>query len=215
MTALAFAPDGRSLASAASDTTGLVWDLAGRPAELSPRDLELAWTDLRGNDAGRAYRALWLLAAAPKQSLPLLREALPRADPIDADRLGKLIVALDEDDFEKREKATEELARMGEQAAPALKKVLEGKPSVEVRRRAEHLLERMRASGESGERLRLTRALEVAEAMGTPEAQRPAGGIGQGAGGGVADARGEGGAGAAGKAIGPHGRPGLDRWGCG
>ena len=90
-----------------------------RPADPSPRDLELAWTDLRGNDAARAYSALWLLAAAPKQALPLLREALPLAKRIEAERIDKLIVALDDDDFEKREKATEDLARMGEQIGPA------------------------------------------------------------------------------------------------
>jgi RNA polymerase sigma factor (sigma-70 family) len=168
--ALAFSPDGRSLVSGSSDTTGLVWDLAGRTAELAPRDVELAWTDLRGNDAGRAYAALWLLAGAPKQALPLLREALPPPRAVDADQVGKLITALDDDDFEKREKATEQLARMGEQAASALNKALEGKPSIEVRRRAEHLLERLRASGESGERLRQGRALEVLEAIATPEA---------------------------------------------
>jgi RNA polymerase sigma factor (sigma-70 family) len=178
VTALAFSPDGRTLTSAASDTTGLVWDLTSRlengklrPADPSSRDLELAWTDLRGNDAARAYSALWLLAATPKQTLPLLREALPLAKGIEAERIDKLIVALDDDDFEKREKATEDLARMGEQIGPMLKKALEGKPSVEVRRRAEYLLDRMKASGDSGERLRQSRALEVAEAMATPEAR--------------------------------------------
>jgi hypothetical protein len=172
VTALAFSPDGRSLATGSSDTTGLVWDLAGRPAELSQRDLELAWSDLRGSDAARAYAALWQLAGSPKQALPLLREALPLAKPMDADRVAKLIVALDDYDFEKREKATDDLARLGEQAGPDLRKLLEGKPSTEVRRRAEFLLERMRNAGESGERLRQVRALEVVEAMATPEARR-------------------------------------------
>ncbi len=178
VTALAFAPDGRTMVSGGSETTALVWDLTGRwdggrfrTAELSPRDLEVAWTDLRGDDAGRAYRALWLLALAPKQALPLLRDALPRAKPADADRIAQLVAALDDDDFEKRERATEELTRMGEQAEPALKKALEGKPSVELRRRVEYLREQTRAGGDSGERLRQARALEVVEAVGTPEAR--------------------------------------------
>jgi RNA polymerase sigma factor (sigma-70 family) len=188
VTALAFSPDGRTLASGASDTTGLVWDLTGRldggklrPAELAQQDLELAWTDLRGADAARAYFALWQLAAAPKQALPLLREALPRAGAIDAERVGKLIAALDDDDFEKREKTTEELARLGEQAAPALHKALDAKPSVEVHRRLEYLLERVRTSAESGERLRQARALEVLEMMGTPEARALLEELGKGA----------------------------------
>jgi RNA polymerase sigma factor (sigma-70 family) len=178
VTALAFSPDGRTLVSGGSDTTALVWDLTGRladgklrPAELSQRDLELAWTDLRGDDAARAYPALWTLAASPKQALPLLRGALPRATPAGAEQISKLIAGLDDDDFDRREKATEELVKVGEQAEPLVKKALEGKPSVEMRRRLEYVLERLRGSGDSGERLQQARALEVLEATRTPEAR--------------------------------------------
>jgi hypothetical protein len=175
---LAFSRDGRTLVSSGGDTTGLVWDLTGRleggklrPAELSPQALELAWTDLRGDDAAKAHAALWQLAAAPGQALPLLRQLLKVAAPVDPERLGKLVAALDDDDFEKRERTTEELTRIGEQAEPALKKALQGNPSVEMRRRCEYLLERMKGPGDQGERLRQTRALEAVEAMGTPEAR--------------------------------------------
>ncbi len=176
--ALAFAPNGRTLVCGNGDTTALVWDLTGRleggklrPTDLSQQDLELAWTDLGGTDAARAYTASWTLAAAPRQALPLLRDTLPRAAAFDAERVGKLIVALDDDDFEKRERATQDLARLGEQVEPALKKALKDTPSAEVRRRIEYLMEQMQSSGESGERLRQTRALEVLEAMCTPEAR--------------------------------------------
>jgi RNA polymerase sigma factor (sigma-70 family) len=176
--ALAFAPNGRTLVCGCGDTTALIWDLTGRldggklqAANLKGQELELAWTDLRGDDATRAYAALWLLASAPKQALPLLREALPRAAAVEADRIAKLIATLDDDDFEKRERATEQLVKMGEQAEAAVKKALAGKPSVEVRRRLEYVLEQAKLGGDNGERLRQTRALEVLEAMGTPEAR--------------------------------------------
>jgi RNA polymerase sigma factor (sigma-70 family) len=191
VSALAFAPDGRTLVSGASDTTALVWDLTGRlengklrVAELSQRDLELAWTDLRGDDAARAYPALWALASSPKQALPLLRNALPRATGTGEEQISKLIAGLDDDDFDKREKATEELVKVGEQAEPLVKKALEGKPSVEMRRRLEYVLERLRGSGDSGERLQQARALEALEAMRTPEARA----VLEELGGGVADA---------------------------
>src|SRR5207247_5692243 len=78
VSAVAFARGGRTLVSSGGDTTALVWDLTGRleggklrAADLAQPDLETAWTDLRGTDAARAYAALWTLAAAPKQSLPL------------------------------------------------------------------------------------------------------------------------------------------------
>jgi RNA polymerase sigma factor (sigma-70 family) len=178
VTSLAFAPHGRTLVSGGADTTALVWDLTGRleggklrPAEPSPRDLELAWTDLRGDDAARAYSALWLLASAPKQALPLLRGALPRATPVASERIVKLLAELDDDDFDKREKATDELVKVGEQAEPLVKKALGGNPSAELKRRLEYLLERMQAGGDSGERLQQARALEVLEATGTLEAR--------------------------------------------
>jgi WD40 repeat protein len=178
VTALAFAPNGRTLASGGGDTTGLVWDLTGRledgklrTGDVSQRELELAWTDLRGADAGRAYGGLWVLASAPKQALPLLRDVLRRADAVDTTQIGKLIAALDDDDFDKREKATEDLLRVGEQARPLVTKALDAKPAAELRRRLEYLLERMQGARESGERLQQDRVLEVLEAMGTPEAR--------------------------------------------
>ena len=52
-----------------------------------------------------------------------------------------------------------------------MKKALKSTQSAEVRRRIEYLMEHMQSSGESGERLKQTRALEVLEAMGTPAAR--------------------------------------------
>jgi RNA polymerase sigma factor (sigma-70 family) len=178
VTAVAFAPDARTLTSAGGDTTALVWDLTGRLqerrlrlADLSQRDLELAWADLRGDDAARAYAALWVLASAPKQALPLLRDVVRRADAVDSERIAKLIAGLDDDDFDKREKATEDLLKVGEQARPLVKKTLEAKPAAELRRRLEYLLERMQGGGDSGERLQQDRVLELLEVMATPEAR--------------------------------------------
>ncbi len=177
-TSLAFAPNGRTLASGSTDTTALIWDLTGRldqgklrPANLTPPDLESAWTALRGDEAGPAYRAIWTLAASPRQALPLLRGLLKPAQPADAGQLAKLIAALDDDDFEKRDSATNELAKLGEQAEPALRKALAAKPTAEPRRRIEFLLERLKSGTDSGERLQLARALELVEDMGTPEAR--------------------------------------------
>jgi WD40 repeat protein len=70
--ALTFSPDGTVLISGSSDTTALVWDLAGgagggrnrRP--LSPRALDVLWTALAVADAAKAYRAVQTLATAPQ-----------------------------------------------------------------------------------------------------------------------------------------------------
>src|SRR5262249_18350071 len=58
--ALAFAPDGKTLASAGHDTTALIWDVTrlARPAPAArspqPGDLETWWQGLADNDAGKA-----------------------------------------------------------------------------------------------------------------------------------------------------------------
>jgi hypothetical protein len=176
---LAFSPDGRSLASGSADSSGLVWDLTGRqhegrlaPAKLAPQDLEVTWTDLAGADAAKSYRSLWLLAAAPEQALPLLRPLLRPVAVVPAERLKRLIADLDDDDFEVRERASAELAKLGGSAEGALREALKGQPSAELRQRVQHLLDRPRSAEPSPDRLRQSRALELLERMDTPEARR-------------------------------------------
>src|SRR5581483_2536801 len=130
-------------------------------------ELEARWSDLAGEDAAKAYRAVWALAASPRQSLPLLRGLLKPVAATNADRLRRLVAELDADDFEVRERATRALEEAGEQAEPDLRKALEGKPSAELRQRVGHLLGRLKPETESPERLRQERAMEVLEDLGT------------------------------------------------
>jgi HEAT repeat protein len=61
------------------------------------------------------------------------------------------------------------LERLGEEAAPALRKALASKPAPEVRRRIESILKKSRTL--SPETLLVVRAVEVLENIGTPEAR--------------------------------------------
>jgi RNA polymerase sigma factor (sigma-70 family) len=172
VTGLGFAADGRTVVSASRDTTLLVWDvLLGDepPANLTAKELRQRWDDLAGADAERAFRALGDLVAIPEQGLPLLRANL---QPAKAVNLGRLLAGLDRDQFDEREKATHELEELGEQAASTLRKALEDRPSPELRRRAEALLEKLNGPVPPGERLRGVRAVEVLEHIGTPEARK-------------------------------------------
>jgi WD40 repeat protein len=72
VTALAFAPDGKTLGAGLRDGSILVWDVSkaeaalGLAQTLSGQELEGCWTALGGEDAGKAYQAIWKLTAAPK-----------------------------------------------------------------------------------------------------------------------------------------------------
>src|SRR5207302_1059087 len=122
--ALAFAPGHRTLASGGADSTILLWDLTGDAdgARRTGRTPDECWVDLRG-DAAIANRAVWALARAPRLSVPLLAEKLrpAAADPAELDRLA---ADLDADSFAARERATTALAKHGEAAVPALRKLL-------------------------------------------------------------------------------------------
>jgi RNA polymerase sigma factor (sigma-70 family) len=178
--AVAFAADGKTLASGSADTTALVWDVAGllRRAKSSAGDLtsqqvEAYWTDLAGGDAAKAFEALGALAAAPRLAVPYLREQLRPAPAADAGRIAQWIADLDSNRFKVRQNARVELEKLGELAAPALREVLKGQPSAETRKRVEELLEKSTGrSNLAGERLRSLRAVEALERIATPDARQ-------------------------------------------
>jgi WD40 repeat protein len=171
---LAFTPDAGRLISGGEDTLGMVWDVLGltQAARDGPGAEEVSslWADLAAADAARSHQAMGRLAAAPKAALALLRERLRPAPGASPERLARLIGDLDGDRFEVRESAARELEALGEVAEAALRQVCAKGSSLEVRRRAEDLLEKLALPG-SSERLRQWRALELLELTATPEAR--------------------------------------------
>lgn len=181
---LAFSPDGKRLASASGkwnkEPPGevKVWDVSGalKAHEAGPapdaKRLDTLWADLGGKDAAKAYRAVWELSASPKETLAFLKErvkAPPRNQAFA--RIPQLIAALDDDSFEVRQKASEELAKLGTAAHPALQKARTS-PSAEVRRRAEELLEKKGSPPSmSAEEVLAWRTIELLERIGTAEAR--------------------------------------------
>jgi WD40 repeat protein len=169
---LAFSPDGSRLASAGYENTVLVWDVSdlgkggGAAApRLSPDELESLWLDLSGANAGRAYRAVWKFAAAPRQGVPFLKRCLMAPPTTDEKRLAKLIGDLDDDSFSVREKASRELEQLGAKAERPLRQALARGPSTETRRRIEHLLERFGGKASPPLPSRELIALRVLEAL--------------------------------------------------
>ncbi len=185
---LTFSPDGRLLASGSSDTTVLVWDVyrqrdagARREERLSEETLGSMWEDLAEMDAARAYRAICTLIRSPSESVPFLAGRLRPVAAPSAGRVERLVADLDSRQFAARQRTARELEELQEVAEPALRKALAGAASLEYRRRVERLLEALHAPVPPPERLRQLRALEVLEAVNTPEARRLLEGLANGA----------------------------------
>jgi RNA polymerase sigma factor (sigma-70 family) len=172
-TALAFSADGSRLVSGLRNGTALVWDVAAvrlpAPKRLETAELTGLWVALAGADASAARRAMWILAESPGQAVALLKERITPAAVADPAQVRRWITDLDSDEFAARAAAAGELEKLGQQAVPALREALEGKPSPEVRRRAESLLDAARQVG-SPELLRRLRAVAVLERIGSREA---------------------------------------------
>jgi hypothetical protein len=174
---LAFLPNGRALATGMEDGTVFVWDLApqtcpetGLARDLGRKELDALWTDLAA-EARKAHRAIWTLAAAPAQAVPFLADHLRPVAGVDAKRVEKLLADLDSERFAVREAAARELTEMGQQIEPALRRVLESKPPLEVRNRVETILAAQRGVPPAA-LLRTLRAIQALERSGTPEARQ-------------------------------------------
>jgi WD40 repeat protein len=171
--ALAFAPDGRKIASGSQDTTVMLWELGyladtDRPTS---KDFDSLWADLGSDDAKVAHRAMCLLQRSPEMALQLLQTRLRPISALDAERLAKALNDLDHERFPVRDKATNDLAKLGEMAEPFLRRTLAGQPSLEVRRRVEILLSRLETSTLAPDQLRVLRGFEILERLGGAEAQ--------------------------------------------
>jgi len=188
VTQLAFAPDGKSLLSGSMDTTLLLWDTKGISTDAQPAAMDLEekqvaahWAELAGEDAGKAFLAIRALAAAPRNAVPFLKDRLKPVAAPDPKELAQWLAELDDPEFATRQKAAADLERMGELAEPALRKALDDKPSLEMRRRLEQLLEKLKYAVPTGDELRNQRALEALEVLGTAEARQVIEGLAKGA----------------------------------
>jgi WD40 repeat protein len=172
--AVAFAHDGRHLATGHADTTILIWEVPPpAAAPLAAADLERLWTDLAAGEAGKGLAAAWTFAARPDEALPFLRERLLPVRPQPEAELKELIADLDAKAFRTRTAAARRLAEAGDAAAPALRAALAAGPPAETRGRLERLLAALDpARPPHGADLRAVRALAALEHTGVPEARQ-------------------------------------------
>lgn len=166
---LAFSPDGRTLKAGRFDDYTTLFDLAGVKGVKTPDAAALArlWSRLGPGKAPDAYGAIRTLSAFPRQTVPFLRQQFrPSLPPTAAQlrRLDRLAADLDNADFTVRQKAQDELKQAGEGAEASLRRALAGRPTLEVRKQAKELLDRI-AHTRTTRLLQHLRALEVLEHM--------------------------------------------------
>jgi WD40 repeat protein len=172
-----FSPDGKSVATGHGDGTLLLWksaELVKPPvleAAKTPVKVDDLWAAMAGKDAAAAYKARWELTAIPEQAVPYLRQRLKPVAPPDADVFARHLADLGSEQFKVRDKATVELAKLEDAAAGMLRKALDPKQTLEVRRRIEELVRRLEDLTLQPETLRALRAVAVLENIGTEPAR--------------------------------------------
>jgi hypothetical protein len=169
--ALAFGPGSRTLAMACTDAPVYIWDVTGQALNpkttLSANELDLLWPDLAA-DAATAFQTMRKLVVAPDSTVSFLKNRLKAPVTIPRGKLSQLLKDLDDDKFAVRDKANRELEELGERAETALRSALENNPSLELRRRVELLLEKLK--DRPSDELRTIRCLELLEWISTAEA---------------------------------------------
>jgi WD40 repeat protein len=182
---LAFAENGKRLASSSTDRTALLWDVTAQASDIIPRrsleqkQLDALWQDLRSADTEKAYEAIRVLRQFPKQVVPFFQTRLHPLE-VDQKHLAQLIGELDSNVFRNRVKAQKELEKLGELAEDAIQKALQERPTEEVKTRLEALRSRPLMCAYPS--LEEVRALEVMEAINTTEARHVMQTIARGAG---------------------------------
>jgi hypothetical protein len=170
-------PEGAILGARNLGKTVLVQDVtvllkAARPPalQLSPQELTAAWDDLGGDDVPRAYQALMILGAAGDKAALFVHDRVRALPEPDAAAAPKLVADLASDQFTVRQQAFDQLEKLGERARTALEKAQASRPSLDVQRRLQQLLDNL--TGYAPEHRRVLRSIQILEQAATPQAKQ-------------------------------------------
>jgi hypothetical protein len=136
------------------------------------KQLEKLWDDLASDDAAKAFKAMGQMAGVPAETVALLKSKLKPVDPADPKVVKQLLEDLNSDQYTVRQKASAQLEKLADLAGPALREKLESKPSLEMRKRIESLIDKLDGPVTLPDLLRSLRAVELLELIGTPEARQ-------------------------------------------
>jgi HEAT repeat protein len=158
----------RRAASAALDHIDPTWT---ERAALTLDELQTFWSDLGADDPEKVQPALNAFRAAPRSAVSWIGEHVQPVRPGDAEQIARWTRDLDDDDFEVRERATAALQELDLLAEPALRKTLEGSPTLEQRWRIAILLARIANSEGTPAQWQSLQAVRFLEQIDSPAAR--------------------------------------------
>jgi len=177
LNAVAFAPDGKTMASGGSDANVLLWTVPAAPPPAKPMAVADAWEALDALDGATAYHATGSLVADRAAGVAAVRAGFAGRAEAKA-RVKRWVAELDHDEFRVREAARRNLIKAGLPAAEAINDPARKRLGPEGEERVRQILEtleqqglRVPESGLYGEQLRMVRAVRVLEMVGTKEAR--------------------------------------------
>jgi WD40 repeat protein len=173
---VAISADGRFVVSGGEDTSGLVWDATGprrrdssiRHESVTP-DLAARFKDLAGDNAEQAYASIRAFINAPKETVSFLGGRSDLFAATDVQTIQGWIRDLDSNRFAERERASQELGLILDEAEGHLKTARQSKPSAETQRRIDLLLQ-AKTTGFTGKKLQRFRVIEILEHIAGPGA---------------------------------------------
>ena len=145
-------------------------------------DLEGLWKSLADGDKAASLQAVTAMAEQGGPAVAFLRKKLAPIPAYDAAAVQRLIGQLDSSEYAVRERATEELSRIGISIEETLRKAMESTKSVEVRTRLDQLFKSAYApvpTDPAGRRW--LRAIRALERIGSPDARALLGELAKGA----------------------------------
>lgn len=172
---VAFAPDGRTVASScANDRCVSMWDLASlfpntKSGTIKVPELRQYWTSLAIDASPKAFETISRLVACPESTVLFLRQQMRPVVAPDLTRIARLINDLGDARFSVRQKAQVELEACGETIEQILKRSLGASKSTEQTKRISSLLQKI---SNAPEPLQALRAMQVLEAIATPDAEQ-------------------------------------------
>ena len=139
-------------------------------AALTGKERDALWADLMGDDRAKAAAAQRAFLQSAKEHVAFVGERLSKtAQPPDQrDRVKQLIEDLDADAFDARDRATDELVKIGAPALDAVRELARSAPSAEAKYRANLILRLLKATGAPvSSAARTVRAVRVLERAAT------------------------------------------------